>query len=67
LTGREREIVAVPVADAGATARVLAEKLLISEHTLRNHLTSIYDKLDVANRLELFAYAQKHGLDKVPA
>jgi len=67
LTGREREIVAALVADAGATARVLAEKLLISEHTLRNHLTSIYDKLDVANRLELFAYAQKHGLDKVPA
>jgi DNA-binding NarL/FixJ family response regulator len=67
LTGREREIVAALVADAGATARVLAEKLLISEHTLRNHLTSIYDKLGVANRLELFAYAQRHGLDKVPA
>ena len=67
MTGREREIVAALVADAGATARVLAEKLLISEHTLRNHLTSIYDKLGVANRLELFAYAQKHGLDRLPA
>jgi DNA-binding CsgD family transcriptional regulator len=31
---------------------------------LRNHLTSIYDKLDVANRLELFAYAHKHNLAK---
>ena len=67
LTERERKIVTVLVADAGATAKVLAEKLLISEHTLRNHLTSIYGKLDVANRLELFAYAQKHGLDKLPA
>ena len=38
--------------------------LSISEHTLRNHLTSIYDKLDVANRLEMFAYAHKHGLTK---
>jgi DNA-binding CsgD family transcriptional regulator len=41
--------------------------LFISEHTLRNHLTSIYDKLQVANRLELFAYAHKHGLNKPPA
>jgi DNA-binding CsgD family transcriptional regulator len=40
--------------------------LFISEHTLRNHLTSIYDKLQVANRLELFAYAHKHGLTKAP-
>jgi two-component system, NarL family, nitrate/nitrite response regulator NarL len=41
--------------------------LYISEHTLRNHLTSIYDKLHVANRLELFAYAHKHGLTKRPS
>ncbi|HSN40460.1 MAG TPA: response regulator transcription factor [Burkholderiales bacterium] len=67
LTDREREIIAVIVAHAGATAKMIAEKLHISEHTLRNHLTSIYDKLNVANRLELFAYAQKHGLDQLPA
>ncbi|MDH3288155.1 MAG: LuxR C-terminal-related transcriptional regulator [Betaproteobacteria bacterium] len=36
--------------------------LNISEHTLRNHLTSIYDKLNVANRLAMFAYAHEHGL-----
>lgn len=52
---------------AGATARTIAEQLHISEHTLRNHLTAIYDKLGVVNRLELFAYAQKHGLDKPAA
>ena len=62
LTERERQIIATVAANAGATARVIAESLHISEHTLRNHLTSIYDKLDVANRLELFAYAQEHGL-----
>jgi two-component system nitrate/nitrite response regulator NarL len=66
LTDREREIVAVAASHAGANARAIAEMLHISEHTLRNHLTSIYDKLDVANRLELFAYAHKHGLDKRP-
>ena len=38
----------------------LAERLLISEHTLRNHLTSIYEKLGVSNRLELYIYATKH-------
>ena len=64
LTDRERQIVAGISTNAGATARTIAEMLHISEHTLRNHLTSIYDKLDVANRLELFAYAHKHGLTK---
>ena len=64
LTDREREIVAVAASHAGANAKAIAEMLYISEHTLRNHLTSIYDKLDVANRLELFAYAHKHGLTK---
>lgn len=58
----EREIVAVTAAHAGANARVIADILHISEHTPRNHLTSIYDKLGVANRLELFAYAHQHGL-----
>jgi DNA-binding NarL/FixJ family response regulator len=64
LTEREREIVAVTASHAGANAKSIAEMLYISEHTLRNHLTSIYDKLRVANRLELFAYAHKHGLTK---
>jgi two-component system, NarL family, nitrate/nitrite response regulator NarL len=67
LTDREREIVAVAASHAGANARTIAEMLFISEHTLRNHLTSIYDKLGVANRLELFAYAHKHGLTKRPS
>lgn len=64
LTNREREIVAIAANNAGANAKMIAQNLYISEHTLRNHLTSIYAKLDVANRLELFAYAHKHGLTK---
>jgi DNA-binding NarL/FixJ family response regulator len=64
LTVREREIIALTASNAGATARTIAEKLHISEHTLRNHLTSIYEKLGVANRLELFAFAQQHKLAK---
>jgi DNA-binding NarL/FixJ family response regulator len=67
LTEREREIVAIAATHAGFNAKAIAELLYISEHTLRNHLTSIYDKLQVANRLELFAYVHKHGLTKRPS
>ncbi len=61
LTARECRIVSTIVGDPGATANTVAERLHISEHTLRNHLTSIYDKLGVANRLGLYVYANKHG------
>lgn len=64
LTLREREIIALTALNPGATAKTVAEKLHISEHTLRNHLTSIYEKLGVANRLELFAFAHQHKLGK---
>lgn len=64
LTVREREIIVLTAINVGATARAIAEKLHISEHTLRNHLTSIYGKLGVANRLELFAYAHQQKLVK---
>lgn len=64
LTQRERAIVSVTASNAGANAKTIAQTLYISEHTLRNHLTSIYNKLEVSNRLELFAYAHKHGLAK---
>jgi DNA-binding NarL/FixJ family response regulator len=62
LTGREREIIGRVVAESGAMNKVLARQLFISEHTLRNHLTSIYQKLEVGNRLELYFYAVKHKL-----
>jgi len=67
LSDREREIIAAVASDTGATAKTVSAALHISEHTVRNHLTSIYDKLGVANRLALFAYAHKHGLIKRPS
>jgi DNA-binding CsgD family transcriptional regulator len=42
----------------------LAQQLFISEHTLRNHLTTIYHKLGVSNRLDLYVFATKHRLDQ---
>ena len=64
LTAREREAVAFAASHPGATAREIAEKLHISEHTMRNHLNSIYEKLGVSNRVELYVYAHKHGLSE---
>jgi DNA-binding NarL/FixJ family response regulator len=51
------------VEGSGAANKTLASRLFVTEHTFRNHLTSIYQKLDVANRLELYIYAVKHQLD----
>jgi DNA-binding NarL/FixJ family response regulator len=65
LTRRERQSVAAVASDANAPGKVIAERLHISEHTLRNHLTSVYSKLGVANRLALFAYAHRHGLHEM--
>ncbi len=62
LTARERAIVSAAVEHSGSANHVMAEHLFISEHTLRNHLTSIYRKLNVANRLEMYVYAIRHGL-----
>jgi DNA-binding NarL/FixJ family response regulator len=62
LTAKEQKIIHTIVEGSGASNKALAQKLFISEHTLCNHLTSIYHKLDVSNRLELYVYAIKHQL-----
>jgi DNA-binding NarL/FixJ family response regulator len=62
LTARERDIVSAAVEHSGSANHVVAERLFISEHTLRNHLSSIYRKLNVSNRLEMYVYAIRHGL-----
>jgi len=64
LTMRERQTIVAVASDASAPGKVIAGRLCISEHTLRNHLTSIYSKLGLSNRLDLYAYASKHSLNK---
>lgn len=54
LTRREQEVVAL--VSLGFPNKKIAELLSISETTVRHHLTSIYSKLAVANRLELMRY-----------
>ena len=60
LTRRERQTVAEIAKDASANGRVIAQRLEISKNTLRNHLNSIYAKLGLSSRLELFAFAKLH-------
>lgn len=67
LTPRERQMVAEITRDTSVPSKVIASRLFISEHTLRNHLTSVYSKLGVNNRLALYAFAVRHKLDGLPA
>lgn len=62
LTLRERQTVAAVARHVSAPGKVLADRLCISEHTLRNHLSSIYTKLGLSSRLDLYAYATSHNL-----
>jgi DNA-binding NarL/FixJ family response regulator len=64
LTEREREIVAL--VGQGLRNKQVAERLFISEVTVRHHLTAIFAKLRVADRLELVIYAYRHGLACLP-
>lgn len=64
LTNREREVLAL--VGLGSKNREIAERLFISETTVRHHLTSIFDKLDVSDRVELLIYAYRHGLASPP-
>ncbi|MDP3759235.1 MAG: response regulator transcription factor [Ramlibacter sp.] len=62
LTERERKVLAAVVHHGGESGKAIALKLHIGESTLRNHLTSIYQKFDVPNRNGLLAYAVEAGL-----
>ncbi len=60
LTPRELEIVSAIV--NGYTNRDIAEELKIAEQTVKHHLSNIFDKLGVSNRLELALFAVNHHI-----
>jgi two-component system, NarL family, nitrate/nitrite response regulator NarL len=60
LSTREREIVGLIA--QGFKNKDMAERLFISEQTVKNHLHNIFDKLGVSDRLELALYAIHHKL-----
>lgn len=60
LTPRELEV--VRLVSEGLRNKEIAERLLISEGTVKIHLHSIYEKLQVSGRVELSVYARDRGL-----
>jgi two-component system, NarL family, nitrate/nitrite response regulator NarL len=60
LTKREMEILLAVV--AGRNNREIAKRLTISEQTVKHHVTNIFNKVGVYNRLELALFAIHHGL-----
>ena len=59
LTDREREV--LDLIAAGHNNNQIAEELVISPKTVRNHVTSIYSKLQVADRAEAIIRAREAG------
>lgn len=59
LTPRERQIVSLIV--TGASNKGIARALGLNEQTIKNHLRKIFDKLQVANRVELALTAVEKG------
>ncbi len=60
LTGREREI--LDLIARGENNAEIAQRLVLSPHTVRNHISNIFSKLQVADRAEAIIRARDAGL-----
>jgi DNA-binding NarL/FixJ family response regulator len=59
LTPREQQLATLVA--SGLNNREIAERLVISENTVKNHMKNILDKLEIDNRVQLTAYAIRQG------
>ncbi|HKQ75631.1 MAG TPA: response regulator transcription factor [Blastocatellia bacterium] len=64
LTEREREIVVL--IGLGLRNKEIADRLFISVVTVRHHLSSVFEKLEVSDRFGLAIYAFRYGLAEIP-
>jgi DNA-binding NarL/FixJ family response regulator len=64
LSDREREVLLL--ISEGLKNKEIAERLFISEWTVRHHITSIFNKLDVSDRVDLILYSYRNGLATPP-
>ncbi len=60
LTPREMQVVAAIT--AGYSNREIAQKLCLSDQTVKHHITNIFDKVGMSNRVELSLFAISHQL-----
>jgi DNA-binding NarL/FixJ family response regulator len=58
----ERELEVLKLVVEGMTNAQIAEKLVLSIHTVNSHVSSIYGKLEVTSRTEAARYAIQHKL-----
>lgn len=63
LTKREYEVLSL-IAE-GLSNKEISQKLVISEKTVKNHVSSILRKLDLSDRTQAAIYAYKHNLKKI--
>lgn len=61
LTRREYEV--LQLLAQGQSNSVIAEQLFVSEKTVRNHLSLIFDKLGVSSRAEAIVLAHRNGVE----
>lgn len=64
LTRRELEVISM--IGQGMKNKEISDQLSISEATVRHHLSSIYSKLQVDDRLNLIIHAYRNGIVKLP-
>jgi DNA-binding NarL/FixJ family response regulator len=58
----ERELEVLRLIATGATNREIAEKLVVSEGTVKNHVSSILSRLGLRDRIQAALYAHEHNL-----
>lgn len=64
LTAREREI--LMLVSEGYQNKLIADRMALSEHTVKAHVHNLIAKLRVTNRTQAAAYLHEHKLDRVP-
>ena len=63
----EREVEVLRLVAQGLSNDDIAQKLVVSERTVRTHVSHILDKLHLANRTQMALYAVREGIAKLDA
>ena len=59
---RQREVEVLRLLALGKSNREIGDELVITEGTVRRHVSNVYDKIGVSNRTEATRYALREGL-----